>query len=485
MNKKGFTLVELLAIIVILAIIITISVPGVRTLINSTRMRTHINNENKLVEAAQLYLDLNSNLIPKNVGDTTEVKLSDLQAAKHVGIIESPMDKDKNCNGYVLITKIDDEEYDYTPHLNCVEDIGNSIEDGLMGHWRFDDFQEPTENLIANGDMNDGMNNWLNNQNITKKLTNRNRKTYLKVTSAQSSSTPGIRYADIQVLPNTTYTYSFNVKSLKNNLLIWVTNGSNVEIDKKTNLQANRDNDIRVFLTFNSGDNTTIRLWLLFSGVTTGDWFEITDAQLEEKPYNTPFANGIRSGIVHDYSLNGNNAQLQLATTPRWVSEGKVGGAYEFSGTSNLISTKSFTVGPNLTVCFWTKPYNIALKEMVLHGSGGGGAFEFFQYNKNLALRGGGSSPLVSSSKEMGVNEWTFACGTINGNAGKVYYNGVLSNSGTVVTPVISSKSLNIGAYGDLRYGFNGVIDDVRIYNRVLSADEIKYNYDIQMFSNK
>ncbi|MDD2469757.1 MAG: LamG domain-containing protein [Bacilli bacterium] len=139
MNKKnGFTLVELLAIIAILAIVITISVPSVKTLINSTRMRTHINNENKFIEAAKLYLSLNSSLIPENIGDTAEVKLSDIQTSKHIGTIKSPMDKDKNCNGYILITKIANKKYDYTPHLNCVENIGNSVEDGLIGHWKLD-----------------------------------------------------------------------------------------------------------------------------------------------------------------------------------------------------------------------------------------------------------------------------------------------------------------------------------------------------------
>ena len=42
MNKKGFTLVELLAVIVILGILLTISIPAASNYINSTRRESFV-----------------------------------------------------------------------------------------------------------------------------------------------------------------------------------------------------------------------------------------------------------------------------------------------------------------------------------------------------------------------------------------------------------------------------------------------------------
>jgi len=70
-----------------------------------------------------------------------------------------------------------------------------------------------------------------------------------------------------------------------------------------------------------------------------------------------------------------------------------------------------------------------------------------------------------------------------------IYVNGVskpiTTNSDTLTSNIDSPKSLNIGNRdndsnaGGLLVEFNGLIDDARIYNRVLSADEIKRLYNM------
>lgn len=58
------------------------------------------------------------------------------------------------------------------------------------------------------------------------------------------------------------------------------------------------------------------------------------------------------------------------------------------------------------------------------------------------------------------------------------YINGVANttNAGAVVFP----SSPRIGSEGSINYMMNGLIDDVRIYNRVLSAEEIKAIFEIK-----
>lgn len=136
-RNKGFTLVELLAVIVVLAVILTIAVPNIIKIIDKTRIDAYVKNEEVMVKAARMYLVNNTSLLPNNIGDTTEITLDDLKNSKLIDSIKDPKDKD-DCNGYILVTKIGEDEYDYSPHLNCEGDIGSSTEDGLVGYWKLD-----------------------------------------------------------------------------------------------------------------------------------------------------------------------------------------------------------------------------------------------------------------------------------------------------------------------------------------------------------
>lgn len=58
-NKKGLTLIELLAVLVILALIAAVAVPTVNTLLSNTRKNADLASLNNYVEAARLH-SLNS-----------------------------------------------------------------------------------------------------------------------------------------------------------------------------------------------------------------------------------------------------------------------------------------------------------------------------------------------------------------------------------------------------------------------------------------
>jgi hypothetical protein len=65
--------------------------------------------------------------------------------------------------------------------------------------------------------------------------------------------------------------------------------------------------------------------------------------------------------------------------------------------------------------------------------------------------------------------------GVYDGSTVQVYVNGVLEGStpfsGTLLQ---TSQPLCIGRYGTVGEAMNGVVDDFRLYNRALSATEIK-----------
>jgi len=75
------------------------------------------------------------------------------------------------------------------------------------------------------------------------------------------------------------------------------------------------------------------------------------------------------------------------------------------------------------------------------------------------------------------LGEWYHFAGTFDGKTLRVYINGELEGEKEIGQPIAPSDlELWIGAddYGRPTDFFPGVIDEVRIYNRALSADEIK-----------
>ena len=79
-----------------------------------------------------------------------------------------------------------------------------------------------------------------------------------------------------------------------------------------------------------------------------------------------------------------------------------------------------------------------------------------------------------------GLNQWVMVTATYDGNAAKMYINGVLGGSSNISSSVTSTNMFigasNSGGYQD----FPGLIDDVRIYNRALSAAEVQALYNAE-----
>src|SRR3989344_124518 len=106
----------------------------------------------------------------------------------------------------------------------------------------------------------------------------------------------------------------------------------------------------------------------------------------------------------------------------------------------------------------------------------GGGQFAIQRSN-------GATYPTVTTINTYSNNTWYYIIGTFDGTTGKIYVNGVLDNSGSLSLSVPSNGSRNIGigmtcdsgqgGCGSYKVGNGTVLDDVRIYNRALSAGEV------------
>jgi hypothetical protein len=189
----------------------------------------------------------------------------------------------------------------------------------------------------------------------------------------------------------------------------------------------------------------------------------------------------INGDVVLDSSIRNNHGTNNGATHN--VTGGfNGGGAYEFDGADDYIELDNASmgnVGNETTISFWVKEASNANFGYISNeqtGSKGfaieGGRFAFIMSGTNLDL----SHTAISDF------DWHHMVYTFNGTGGAHYRDNILIVSGgsATGTPSVSTEKLRIGftqwAGGSEKY-MNGTIDEVKIYDRVLSTDEITRLY--------
>ncbi|VVB78204.1 Concanavalin A-like lectin/glucanases superfamily protein [uncultured archaeon] len=196
---------------------------------------------------------------------------------------------------------------------------------------------------------------------------------------------------------------------------------------------------------------------------------------------------GENSTYVVDVSKYGNNGTVYGA---KWNSSGKYGGAYWFNRSSvsyiNLSSDNSIDFGDGnqtKTISFWFYPKLIegnwnAILGKDRHNSG----YEGYIYVTSNGLCATNDGPCSGVGTVL-ANQWYY--GTIVGNASvvKIYLNGILMNqTSESAFKFYPNESMTVGARNNNLGGccsdyFNGSIDEVRVWNRSLSAAEIYEQY--------
>ena len=179
-------------------------------------------------------------------------------------------------------------------------------------------------------------------------------------------------------------------------------------------------------------------------------------------------------GTWKDYSGKGNHGPL-------------IGNAYVNNNGVNLDGSDDLAIcGTDLLNTY----YSVLLRFMVPTGSSGGCLFSQYDYehytngrfniqvgDKFIAWEGGsGASRTISSTTVIAKDTWYMGAVTNYNKSVKLYVNGVQEATGTFLyyPPNVGNF---IGTYAPIEGFFNGDIDDIQVYNRVLSDGEIQANY--------
>jgi hypothetical protein len=106
--------------------------------------------------------------------------------------------------------------------------------------------------------------------------------------------------------------------------------------------------------------------------------------------------------------------------------------------------------------------------------------FELFIYQSTFNAYVGGAANGVGGTTILSPNKWYFVSLVRTNGILNTYVNAFLdATASNAANASNSGQALQIGERpGNLLTYFNGIIDDVRIYNRALSAGEILIQYE-------
>lgn len=184
---------------------------------------------------------------------------------------------------------------------------------------------------------------------------------------------------------------------------------------------------------------------------------------------------------VHD--ISGKNNHGSLVNNPKWVGS-NLGGGLDFSGATDRVNCgndDSLNV-TKITIELWmnspgtTGTYQFVIDKFYDTGFGvsittGRGIRPFFNIN--------GTMRFITSNDNIEWGKWNHIVTTFDGSTWIIYLNSRNVKESTSFSGPIGANNydLNIGQYTVGGYVYNGLVDIVRIYDRALSAREVKQLY--------
>ncbi len=195
-----------------------------------------------------------------------------------------------------------------------------------------------------------------------------------------------------------------------------------------------------------------------------------------------------------DYSGNGQFAQAYSGATVG--ANGKINAGVYFNGTTSYAlvdRSPSLNVGNNLTVSAWVYPTLLTSRRAIFStrfsNAAGSFALELGQGNFGsnvVAVTTPGVWNAQTVNNAVTLNQWQHIVYTRNGTAAgdqKLYVNGVEVSLSTdsPVTFVDNTDIPEIGRSGGFSNFFSGYIDELSIWNRALSKEEVWMLYSINL----
>lgn len=204
------------------------------------------------------------------------------------------------------------------------------------------------------------------------------------------------------------------------------------------------------------------------------------------------------TGITNDMSGQGNHGQLISMSTTTTPVVGQIGQALKFDGAASVVSIGAskfnFLKTSAFSGCAWFRTSLLTTDQILTDYNKGTSPGWMLNVNNtastfvNFAVvnAAGGAGVFVRGSTVVTDNKWHHTCftydGTVTTAGTKLYVDGSAETLTNVLADsdpgVLVDSGTFIGKRGDSTGLFSGNIDDVRLYNRVLSPSEVTLLYN-------
>jgi len=225
------------------------------------------------------------------------------------------------------------------------------------------------------------------------------------------------------------------------------------------------------------------------AGRQTSD--SVTTGGIGNVPNGMVAAYGFDEGsgtTVSDSSGNSNNGTISGAS---WTSAGKYGGALSFDGVNDSVAVpdaNSLDLTTAMTLSAWVKMDAVSNRFQALlykerNSNDGSYALEAdstVSSRPGLNFRTTGWQA-ARAPDPLSTNQWAHFAAAWDGTTTKIYLNGTLVKTQTMTGTVVASTGLlKIGgtAITGSNQHVDGLIDEVRLYNRALSQTEVQTDRD-------
>jgi len=191
--------------------------------------------------------------------------------------------------------------------------------------------------------------------------------------------------------------------------------------------------------------------------------------------------------LAMDSSGHGNHGEFQ--GDPQWVL-GQTDGALEFDGAGDFLncgSGSSLAISGAVTMTAWIQVHALNLDHKIggnQDGANGGYKMTVFSNNKvEFEIRDASNASTLNRGVEGGMTletgTWYHVAGVYSQEGGyiRTYVNGELDRQLQTMNELCaSSGNFYIGCepFNTSSYNFTGVMDDLRLYSRALTPDEIR-----------
>ena len=179
---------------------------------------------------------------------------------------------------------------------------------------------------------------------------------------------------------------------------------------------------------------------------------------------------------AHD-AASGTDGQIMNGT---WVN-GKSGSAIHLGGNDAYVllpNTNALQLTTEMTLAAWVNPEVLCAGNNPIIQKNNSYGLKILEGGQTIGFIWSGFEPHRSTTS-LTTSQWYYLTATFNNGVHRIYVNGVLENQATDWLAAIPSSTgpVYIGK-GDFGCNFTGMIDEIRIYQRALTSEEIQSIYE-------